>query len=226
MRPHVVMSNLVSLNGSLTGFPGNIESYYPVYYPVLLSYSPEMMLTGSNTVKMAATPGIPEVESDKHRRLASRSDTRPYYAIADSRGILEGLLHEFRRMEYIRDIIVLVSKSTPGHYLDYLKEREYDFIISGSDHIDFAEAFEELGSRYSVTTIVTDTGGTLNSVLLDAGLIDEISLVVAPVLCGKVEVPVYNNPGGSIQLELVRSHTLDGGFLHLVYRVFSPSVMK
>ena len=49
---------------------------------------------------------------------------------------MQGLMHVHRKSGYAKDIIVLVSNGTPKAYLDYLKERNYDFIVAGRDHVD------------------------------------------------------------------------------------------
>ena len=50
--------------------------------------------------------------------------------------------------------------------------------------MDLAAALEELNTRYGVTTIRVDSGGALNGALLRAGLVDEVSVLHAPVLVG------------------------------------------
>jgi hypothetical protein len=58
-----------------------------------------------------------------------------------------------------------------------------------------------------VQAVRVDAGGTLNGLLLRAGLVDEVSLIVAPYLAGtgpSAPVPLLAGPGG------------DGGQLTLV----------
>jgi len=50
-------------------------------------------------------------------------------------------------MGYLKDLIILVSETTPQEYLEYLKERHYDFITAGKDHADYRKAFEILNER-------------------------------------------------------------------------------
>jgi len=54
MRPHVIVSNAVSPNGSLTGYAVD----YGVYYPHLLAYHPDAVLVGADTI-LAAPVTIP-----------------------------------------------------------------------------------------------------------------------------------------------------------------------
>lgn len=217
MRPQVILSNAMSLNGSLTGFSVD----YAVYYPILLSYKPDMVLVGSQTVLAAGDETPREEDSDRRKRTWSPEETRPYLVVVDSRGRLEGMLHAFRRMEYIRDLIILISHSTPQRYRRYLEEREYDTVCAGEGQVNLERAFEVLHERFGAGTIVTDTGGTLNAVLLDAGLVDRISVLVVPVLAAQVPVPLYAGTGTKdpINLALLKCEPAGSGYVHIEYAV-------
>lgn len=216
MRPRVILSNAISLNGSLTGFAID----YGIYYPVLLSCNPDAVLVGADTV-LAARDSVPsEVEGDFRKRAVQPGETRPWWVVVDSRGRLPPVLHFYRRMEYVRDIIVLVSGQTPGAYIRYLEEREYEYVVAGSGRVDLNAAFSTLAERYGIRTLVSDTGGRLDTALLESGLVDEISLIVAPVLSGEMATPLYR-PGShrTLPLLLKGCTPLGDGYVRLVYDV-------
>jgi uncharacterized protein YjbI with pentapeptide repeats len=115
-----------------------------------------------------------EQPSDCQKPVIKEGDERAYWAMADSRGKLKGCLHVYRQSGYGKDVIVLVSESTPQDYLDYLKERNYDYIVAGSDHVNLRMALMELNRRYGFDTVATDTGGILAAALLEENLVDEV----------------------------------------------------
>ncbi len=84
---------------------------------------------------------------------------------------------------------------------------------------------EELNSRYGVGVVRADCGGTLNGVLLRAGLVDEISLVVSPCLIGGTTpssifvAPDLASAEGTISLRLIGVETLRGDVVWLRYEV-------
>jgi 2,5-diamino-6-(ribosylamino)-4(3H)-pyrimidinone 5'-phosphate reductase len=140
--------------------------------------------------------------------------------MVDSRGILEGLLHIYRKMEYCKDLIVLVSERTPESYIRYLEEREYDHIVTGTEHVDLRKALEKCRERYGFGRIAVDSGNTLCGVLLDEGLAHRISLVISPVIVGKEAVNLFGKAGGSGKaLKLLECETMDSGHLHLIYGI-------
>ncbi len=181
----IIMHNQVSLNGAISGF--QIDA--GVYYKIVNDFKPEMYLIGSNTalsgIKMFSKGLSEETEKDFEKPAVVPNDQRPYWVIPDSEGKLENLLHVFRNYEHCRDVIILATDETPESYLRYLKERNYATIIAGEVKVDFRQAFEKLGEYYTIETVLTDSGGVLSSVLFNKGLIDQLSLIVSPILTDK-----------------------------------------
>jgi 2,5-diamino-6-(ribosylamino)-4(3H)-pyrimidinone 5'-phosphate reductase len=138
--------------------------------------------------------------------------------MADSRGKLKGCLHVYRQSGYGKDVIVLVSESTPQDYLDYLKERNYDYIVAGSDHVNLRMALMELNRRYGFDTVATDTGGVLAAALLEENLVDEVQLLVCPEIVGEKAVNLFRAVKGPVRLEFVGCEAINNLVL-LSYRV-------
>src|SRR5918911_48571 len=55
--------------------------------------------------------------------------------------------------------------------------------------VDLSLALEKIGARFGVRTLMLEGGGRLNGGMLRAGLIDEVSLLVAPVVDGRAGTP-------------------------------------
>jgi 2,5-diamino-6-(ribosylamino)-4(3H)-pyrimidinone 5'-phosphate reductase len=220
MLPKLVIHNSISLDGSTTGFEANLD----IHYKILSSYLPDAMIVGSNTAK-AGTQFFcdkipPEEESDFRKPEIQSDDPRAYWLIADSRGVLEGLMHVFRRSEYSKDVIVLVSEKTPEPYINYLKERNYEFIQTGADRVNIRHALEIANEKYGFELVVSDSGGVLNSILLEHGLIEEISLILTPEIAGKNGTNLFRSLEKSgIRLELLRDEIVEKKYVHLLYRV-------
>lgn len=219
MLPKVIVHSLVSLDGHIDGFDAEIG----MYYGIAGRFGADIVLFGSRTIELASVEARPEVEADFRKPATAPDDRRSLWAVPDSRGRLRNL-HAFRGTEYCRDIVVLVSETTPKAYLDYLGDREYDHIVAGRDRVDLRRALELLHERYGCQVVRTDSGGELNSALLQQGLVDELSLVIAPVLAGSGGTNLFRTlgvgpDGGAIGLELVSCEMTAKGHLHVLYRV-------
>jgi len=109
----------------------------------------------------------------------------------------------------MRDLLAFCSGSTPEEYLSYLEERKIGAIVAGDDRIDMREALGMLNRKHGVETVRIDSGGTLNSVLLQAGVVDEVSVLIHPFLAGGRAEPTMFDPekAGFSDLQVPLSHT-------------------
>jgi 2,5-diamino-6-(ribosylamino)-4(3H)-pyrimidinone 5'-phosphate reductase len=216
MIPYIILHNSISLDGSLTNFEVNMN----LHYQIAGKYKPDAHLIGSNTIKT----GIElygEVYSEEKRdfKKPARNNKLPYWVIFDTKGILKGLLHEIRRFEFCKDIIIFTSEETPKDYIHYLKERDYDFHIVGIKNIDLERSLEMLSRKYNVKTILTDTGKILGNLLINQGFVREISLLVHPVIVGKNAYNIFESINNSINLKLTKYENMEGDFILLTYKV-------
>jgi 2,5-diamino-6-(ribosylamino)-4(3H)-pyrimidinone 5'-phosphate reductase len=204
------------LDGSLTNFQPNMG----LQYKIAADYKPDANLIGSGT----AVSGLKlfnvqvPVEEKIDFEKPHRDKDLPYWVIFDSKGAMMGALHVCRRFEFSRDIIVLVSQETPTEYVSYLKQRNYDYIIAGKNKIDLKAALQTLYAKYAVKTILTDTGQILGNLLLNQGLVSELSLLVHPVLVGKDAYHIFADVK-SPKLTLLKAEILEKEYIWMVYRV-------
>ena len=102
-------------------------------------------------------------------------------------------------------------------------------IVAGAERVDLKAALSEVSQRYGVERVRADSGGTLNGVLLRLGLVDEVSLLVAPVLMGDdasrsfVRAPALATADGYASLKLTHMERLTGDNLWLRYDVVRGS---
>lgn len=216
-RPKVILHDSISLDGSLLGFEVDMEAHYRIAG----QYAADVHLVGSNTIAAGVRLFCPQVPAEEPADFhpPNRDPQLPLWAVVDTAGKLQGLHHVARRMEYCRDVVVLVSRKTPAAYLRYLADRRYDFHVVGEDHIDCARALDLLAERYGARTVLTDTGQILNCALLNLGLVDEISLLVHPVVVGKTKYPLLDGVAGNVRLALATARELPGGKVWLNYTV-------
>lgn len=199
---------------SYNGFNADVE----LYYELASKWNIDAVLMGSNTVLIGfnAKPGETrdaDLDALKNREK-DLEDTRPFLVVPDSKGRIR-IWNELFKMPYLRDIIVLCSRSTPQEYLNFLEERNIDYIITGEDQVDLREALEKLNQEYRVESIRVDSGGILNGILIHEGLTDEIHVLIHPELVddtgsGSIFESLDINPlDGPIKLKLIHIERLD-----------------
>jgi 2,5-diamino-6-(ribosylamino)-4(3H)-pyrimidinone 5'-phosphate reductase len=217
MRPEVIVYNAVSVDGRIDH--GNFD--LEMYYGIAAKMKTEAIVFGSETI---VSSGLEDTEGDTYVHADDPTDRRPMVAIVDSRGRVR-CWNKLRCQPYWRDIVALVSESTPRTYLDYLQEKKVRYAILGKDRVDMERAVEWLGSVFGAKRIRVDSGGTLNGVLLRQNLVSEIHLLVHPIAVGGTSnrsmfiAPDLSEGMKVIDLELIGTRKFEGGLLYLRYRV-------
>ena len=217
MKPYIILHNSITLDGSLTGFMPDME----LHYRLAGRYDPEANLIGSETIIAGQEmfgDGIPD-EEERDFEVPLRDPGLPWWIVVDSEGRLSGMLHTCRRFEYCKDIIVLVSESTPEGYLKHLEERNYRYIKTGKVKADLRSALSILAEEYGIKKILTDTGQVLGSILINESLVDEISLVVNPLIKGVGSYYIFGGVTSDTRLSLMTEERFENGCIWLTYKV-------
>lgn len=176
---HVIVHNSVSADGRVDGFDADIA----LHYEVAAVFGADVHLAGSETILAAgieddAADATPEPPRD------DPNDERSLLVVVDSRGRVRSWT-ALRQAAHWRDrMVALCSRTTPAEHLDHLAARHVDRVIAGDHRVDLRAALAELERTYGAKRVLVDSGGTLNGALFQAGLVDEVSLLVHPRLVG------------------------------------------
>ena len=86
-------------------------------------------------------------------------------------------------------LICVVSERVSADYLAMLREKGASYVVAGESSVDLAAAVHRLGEHFGIRTLLLEGGGHLNGAFLQAGLIDEVSLLLVPGIDGRHDVP-------------------------------------
>jgi riboflavin biosynthesis pyrimidine reductase len=70
-----------------------------------------------------------------------------------------------------------------------LREKGISYIVSGQPSVVLADAVNQLGEHFGIRTLLLEGGGHINGAFLQAGLVDEVSLLVVPGIDGRHDIP-------------------------------------
>lgn len=122
-------------------------------------------------------------------------------------------------------LVVITSQKAPEAYLEALRAQGHSYIVAGEDTIDLPRAMDVLGDSFGVSRLALLGGGHINGGFLAEGLIDEVSLLLAPGIDGrKGQTALFdgmeNRPDFlPTKLSLQSVERLDGDVIWLRYRV-------
>ena len=120
-------------------------------------------------------------------------------------------------------IIEVLTEQVSDEYLYYLQQKSISYIFAGKNSIDFKSALNQLADLFPIKTLMAEGGGHLNGSLLNAGLIDELSLLLLPIADGTLKSPTtfevseYLTKAHATQLKLTKVQQLENDVLWLKY---------
>lgn len=122
-------------------------------------------------------------------------------------------------------LLVVLAQSVPDSHLAGLRADGVSYMFAGEREIDLAAALAALGSELGLRRVLLEGGGAINGAMLAAGLVDELSLVIAPRVDGTPgSAAVFDMAGGpgalpAAQMALAHCEALEGGHVWLRYRL-------
>ncbi|MFF0270441.1 dihydrofolate reductase family protein [Kribbella sp. NPDC004536] len=166
MRPQVVAQLAISLDRVTSGFGVDLARFYAL----ATLWQEDVTLMDAATI----------VAQENEVRAAPRRGTRtdgPLLAVVDDRARVH-TWDALRELGYWSDVLALYADQTPARPAD-ATTRE---LITGYNEVDLQEVLTVLGRR-GVQTVRVDSPA-LTRTCLDEGLVDELALLVHPVLIG------------------------------------------
>ena len=82
-------------------------------------------------------------------------------------------------------LLVILSEDVSVAHLEMLRKNHVSWIATGKNHIDLQRAVEILAGQFEVSRLVLVGGGNINGGFLEAGLVDEVSLMIASGIDGR-----------------------------------------
>src|SRR5688572_9532603 len=193
-RPRVICHMAASLDGRIVvdGWPdaaaAEVRSHYEQIHA---SYEADGWICGRITMEPFAGGLRPDAEVAREHTGAPREDfvapgAHESFAFAiDASGRLA-----WESSDIDGDhVVAICSERVSDEYLAFLRERGVSYLLAGAREVDLALALEKIGARFAVRTLMLEGGGKINGAFLRAGLIDEVSLLVAPVADGRIDTP-------------------------------------
>lgn len=119
--------------------------------------------------------------------------------------------------------VTVLTEEVPDRHLSFLRSRGVSYLFGGKERIDLPTVLRKLRARFGIRKLLLEGGGKINGSFLAAGVIDELSVLIAPVADGGVGTPTLfearEGPGLARALELVSVERRRGGLLWVRYRV-------
>jgi len=193
-RPYIICHMVASIDGKVTGdflykpecLPATEE-----YYRINREYSADAFACGSVTMEGSFTGGFkPDLTKFSGSKMSREDyigdDNANYYAVCFDRtgrvGWTESRIYDEDPGYDNAHIIEVLCEKASDEYLAYLQSIGVSYIFAGKDDMDIKLAMEKLCKLFKIKKLLLEGGSIINGAFQRAGLVDEISLVQAPIV--------------------------------------------
>ena len=228
MKPYVICHMVTSIDGRLWASRWRPEANR---VPGLFERLHEQLgngswligrLTGSEYAKADSYPAESD-ETFPREPWFSRRDAAAYGIALDANGKIT-----WGRSDIGGDpIVAVLTEQVSDAHLAGLRKDGVSYIFAGRQELDLALALETLNRELGIERLLIEGGGKSNGSFLRAGLIDEISLALCPVVDGARGIGQFfdsnddeTDARAPIEAMTLEScEVLDGGAVWLRYRL-------
>lgn len=242
-RPYIICHMVASLDGKVTGdflgksaYSGLIADYYRIHR----EYGADGFLCGRVTLEgsFPQPPVSPAVyDGPPIEREDYIAESAAFYAVAiDPQGKLwwsDRVIADTDAGYDGAHIIEVLTKSVPDAFLAYLRDKGVSYLFGGKTELNLALVAQKLKRLFNMETLLLEGGGIVNGSFLQAGLIDEISLVVVPEAeCSEKAISLFqtgqyqNSDTSAAAFRMKDAKKLDNGGLWLIYQKQSSVLLK
>jgi riboflavin biosynthesis pyrimidine reductase len=151
-------------------------------------------------------------------------DAEKYYVSVDPSGKLGWQSPDLRYQTTSAHVLEVLTSKASNAYKAFLRDLGVSYVIAGDDELDFELLLDTLKEMFGIETLMLGGGGVLNWSFIQAGLCDELSVVIAPVADGSSDTPALFETAGrtsdtSRGFELQAAEVKNGGSVWLRYTV-------
>lgn len=204
LRPVVICHMVTSIDGKVTGdflFGEKGAQVSESYYEINRRLKGDAFACGRVTMEESFTNGYtPELDAFGDSDVPCEdyvAKKHDYYAVSFDRlgkaGWTDSMIHDDDEGYDNCHIIEVVTEKAPAEMLAYYRSIGVSYIFAGKDDIDINTALNKLYRLFGIKKLLLEGGSIINGAFQRAGLIDELSLVVAPIVADKDDKPLFTD---------------------------------
>lgn len=192
-KPYVICHMLSSLDGKIDGRYMSIPENALVreeYGRLREFFHCQATLYGTVTMQGSYSAGLapkslPDQERYPREDYIAESDVANYIISLDPKGIL-GWNSKYieKKGRPKAHVIEILTEQVSDAYLSYLRKFDISYLFAGKKTLDCALLLQKLKISFGIERLMIAGGGATNWSFLQAGVMDELSLVICPVADG------------------------------------------
>ena len=224
-RPRIICHMVTSLDGKVTGaFLNTAETATERYYQLNRDYHADAFACGRVTMEGSFTGGFqpdltPFASVTLPREDYVAAPEATFFAVSfDRRGRLgwqDAYIHDEDPGYDNAHIVEILCEDTADERLAYFRKLGVSYLFAGEKELNLPLALEKLKRLFGIELLLLEGGSDINGAFQRAGVIDELSLVVAPVAAEAADKPLFG--GAEMEAYTLEEAVPHGGDLWLHY---------
>jgi riboflavin biosynthesis pyrimidine reductase len=237
-HPRVICHMMSSIDGRIVVDRWPQLERLDEYETTADTYRADAWMCGRITMEPFAGASRSEavIARERRRKGARRAD----FVNKSARGRLAVAIDPSGRLLWKKNnvdgdhVVAVLSNTVSDGYLAYLRGKGVSYLFAPArgakrGEVNLALALEKLADAFGIRTLLLEGGGGINGSMLGARLIDEVSLLVAPIADGAVGNATTFDvatgvPASRLALKAVERRA--GGIVWLRYRVRRKRVSR
>ncbi len=233
-RPKVICHILQSIDGKIAGSffgaPG-VAALAGAYARLGESFEADAVVYGTTTLDEIFTHGFrPQLDGARVRGgsgdFVGTCDAKRYLIAIDPKGALGWTSPKPQGRPALADahIVEVLCEGVDEAYLAHLESLGISYIFAGAERLDLSCAMEKLARYFGIKRVLLQGGGLVDGSFAYEGLVDELSIVVAPVVDSSSDQPTsfetgdfLDGPIAPLAFKLKEAQRLEGDGLWLRY---------
>ena len=184
-KPYIICHMMSAVDGRIDcGMTEKIQGVKE-YYATLNELKATAFVSGKVTAELEmALPGkfqAQNMEALSEEGFSKKGQAASYNVVVDTQGALLWKKDNDKQSA----LLIITSEKATKEYLAYLDDKNISWIACGKEHIDLVRASEILHDEFGVERMAIVGGGHINAGFLDAGLLDEVSVLLGPAIDGR-----------------------------------------
>lgn len=240
-RPYIFCHMMTSIDGKIMGTymdTAEGEAAGDVFYNIAFGKAPHYKhqgwlsgrITTDDNFTLYKKPLLDEnVPTVPDGDFVAQPNAPMYYVSVDPSGKLGWESNTLTYIDTTAHVIEVLTGKATNAYKAFLRRLNISYIIAGLDDLDYHTALGKLKNLFGIETLMLGGGGVLNWSFLQAGLCDELSVVITAAADGSSNTPtLFETREGlssdnAVGFALQTAEIKGGGSVWLRYLVNPPA---
>lgn len=189
MRPYIICHMLGSVDGRIKQNIWGFKDHHKYFEEPASRIKADAWLVGRVTMQEFSSKKNPALPTGRisipKEDFVGEHRAKTYAVVIDP----SGKCRWDTNMVSTEHVIEVLTESVSSRYLAHLQVKNVSYIFGGEKELDLKLVVKKLYKLFGIKRLRIDGGGHVNGSFLKAGLVDEFSLVLAPIADGTIGSP-------------------------------------